>query len=536
MEDINGNNECPQCELVSRGPNTLSHEAGPCTWPSLAGVCPDCGRDGEQCTFFSRNKTANACTGITRLLVLSLCCEREGARIRTLPAMRNRVVNLSGGPNSEGADFALTHVDAYSNGVKRMEGVFVPLAIGSPDTPFWLDCSGASWRVYLGEKAGADRFTMHQLLSTLKTIEDGSDAEDPDEETRPPKDKEEASREASSEHASESRLERLEKMMEQLLVREVPSANVRAAAALDAAQAIRVESPRATGARQNPNVLYDLSVRGNQNVVSNMSTGAAGDDVALVQALSAAKVPPETIVEFLRSRSRPSEPTRHRDLWASCFEGTSPLRKYTSMKAETRQGATPRKEMLEAYETPTSQQKRKMTFVSWPPTAPDKVSPYTLAELGDYWAAGLREANQRVQAITPPADLGLAPVVPTGVEVFLARLQQCFTRYDHSNVLRAWESAHNQMIDQYVRGDKARGDWEDVLRSPVFLAELGPVASPGSAAGAAKPSRNPGDYCNNWNLRAGRNCSDTPAESCKKRHRCLVCDGEHRLLDCSRRE
>ena len=94
MEDMNEYSECPHCELVSRGPHTLSHEAGPCTWPSLAGVCPDCGRDGEQCTFFSRNKAPNACTGVTRLLVLSLCCEREGARIRTLRAMRNRVIFL----------------------------------------------------------------------------------------------------------------------------------------------------------------------------------------------------------------------------------------------------------------------------------------------------------------------------------------------------------------------------------------------------------------------------------------------------------
>ncbi len=81
---------------------------------------------------------------------------------------------------------------------------------------------------------------------------------------------------------------------------------------------------------------------------------------------------------------------------------------------------------------------------------------------------------------------------------------------------------------------------EDMLRSPVFLAELGPprgahVSSP--AAGAAKsglPSL--GDYCHNWNLRIGKRCNSKPSEGCKKRHRCMVCNGEHRQADCSRRE
>lgn len=189
------------------------------------------------------------------------------------------------------------------------------------------------------------------------------------------------------------------------------------------------------------------------------------------------------------------------------------------------------------YETPTSQQKRKHVFTVWPSTSPEDISPHLLADLGQAWKRGLAEGNQRVQAITPASDLSLAPIVPTDVDVFLRRLFQALDLHRVSDVIRAWEAVHNAVVDQYVTNDPGRGSWTDALLTPLFIAKLGPAASATVGPSVEKSGpRDASDYCNNWNLRAGRNCADKPSDSCKKRHRCLVCDGEHRLLDCSRRE
>jgi hypothetical protein len=494
-----------------------------------SGVCPDCGRDGEQCTFFSssRNGAPNACTGVTRLLVLSLCCERDGARIRSLASMRNRVVKLSGGANSEGALFALTHVDTYKDGVKRVDDLFVPLIIRNPDTLFWLDRTNSPWRVSLVEKAGADRFTMRQLLATLKIID-----EEEEEEDESSKGKSEA-----SPRSQESRLDNLERMMRQLLQREDASANVRAAAALEAAQAKQVETPRIIAAGSNPSVLYSLST-GSGSVVNNNNPRPSGDDAALIQALPAAKVAPDEIMAFLRSRNAPPpKPASRSDLWSQCFAGTSPTSQYTALRAEMRSKVAPRKETLEVYETPTSQQKRKHVFVVWPPAPPEDILSHHLAGLGQAWKRAILAANQRVQKITPSADLGLAPAVPTDVDVFLQRLFKTLDRRGVANVVRAWEALHNAVVDQYVTSDPGRGSWTDALLTPVFLDALGQSSSTSVGPSMGKSgTRDASDFCNNWNLRVGRNCADKPSDACKKRHRCLVCDGEHRLVDCPRRE
>ena len=466
----------------------------------------------------------------SRLLVLSLCCERDGARIRSLASMRNRVVKLSGGPNSEGALFALTHVDTYKNGVKRVDDLFVPLIIRNPDTLFWLDRTNSPWRVSLVEKAGADRFTMRQLLATLKIIDDEEEEEEEDESSK--------GKSEASPRSQESRLDNLERMMRQLLQREDASANARAAAVLEAAHAKQVETPRVIAVGSSPNVLYSLSTGSGSVVNNNNNPRPSGDDAALIQALTAAKVAPDEIMAFLRSRNAPPpQPTSHSDLWSQCFAGTSPTSQYTALRAEMRSKVTPRKETLEVYETPTSQQKRKHVFVVWPPTPPEDILSHHLAELGQAWKRAILAANQRVQKITPSADLGLAPVVPTDVDVFLQRLFKTLDRRGVANVVRAWEALHNAVVDQYVTSDPGRGSWTDALLTPVFLDALGQSSSTSVGPSMGKSgTRDASDFCNNWNLRVGRNCADKPSDTCKKRHRCLVCDGEHRLVDCPRRE
>src|SRR5262249_18479205 len=96
-----------RCSLFTRPPHPFSHDGALCGWPDLAQLCPDCGEVGEKCLFFSENAEENACVGFTRLVALSIRCQLDGAKQRREPQLRQRIVVLSGGEESQrGVAFA----------------------------------------------------------------------------------------------------------------------------------------------------------------------------------------------------------------------------------------------------------------------------------------------------------------------------------------------------------------------------------------------------------------------------------------------
>ena len=508
--------------------------AGPLSMPRV----PTAARRAIAALFFREEVVPNACNSLTRLVTLCLVCMRDGAKVRRERAMLARVAELC---DADAAPFARAHPQAYSDAVKCVDGVFLPIVDGEPRSSFWLTLSSPLWRFTLNETDGATQVTMSSLLTDLGIAE--ADADDEDGANKDGEDK--GKGEDDRVTALEAKLDKMATLVERLVdaqaARLDTGANEAAAEALRVAQAnSQHTSQRATprsGAGSNPNVIYNLGPAGG-GVGPTLNcpdvAPASASDAALVDALKAAGVPPSQIVAVLQSRqSTPApEPARRRDLWAQATAGTAPLNRFTSMRGETRDRATPRKEVLEVYDS-TGSKKKDQVYV-WPAADPGHVPLFRVSELGQYWTEGLRAANQRIQSITPAADLALAPVLPEDTTVFMGRLMQCFTMHRPENVLRAWQSAHQHLVDQYIVGDAGRGTWTDMLLSPVFLSSLGPTIDSSLPAAGAQVQP-PSEYCLNWNSRTGKTCKDNPIGSCKKRHRCLVCDGEHRLDDCPRR-
>jgi hypothetical protein len=192
----------------------------------------------------------------------------------------------------------------------------------------------------------------------------------------------------------------------------------------------------------------------------------------------------------------------------------------------------PRTVKVETHDLAT-QKKYNARIMAWPAADPGSVPVHKVRELATAWMRALMTANQRMEAITPPGDRGLIPFVPTDVDRFVGQIVSYLDHYAAPCVMRAWEAAHHYVLDQWL-SKSSRPTWDQAWQLPSFQTALGS----GSALGAGSSSSRPafGKYCMNWNGRINTKCNPNPADSCDKRHRCLVCDGDHPAAECSRRE
>ena len=164
--------ESCRCSLFTRSPCLFSHGDEACGWPDLAQVCPDCGEDGEACSFFAENGEENACTCFTRLVALCVRCELDGLKQRREPQVRRRLIILSGGEDSQrGVAFATKHADTYKDSVKVVDGAWMPQDLSTPDTVFYWDRNVVPWRFSLVPTSSAEPITMRGLLESLGILE-----------------------------------------------------------------------------------------------------------------------------------------------------------------------------------------------------------------------------------------------------------------------------------------------------------------------------------------------------------------------------
>ena len=511
-----------RCSLFTRSPCLFSHGDEVCGWPDLAQVCPDCGRDGEACSFFAENEEENACTNFTRLTALCIRCELDGLKQRREPQVRRRLIILSGGEGSQrGVAFATKHADTYKDSMKVVDGAWMPQDLSTPDTVFYWDRNVVPWRFSLEPTSGAESVTMRGLLGSLGILEGRRSAT--------------SSTPQPDIQALAAQVQQLTETVQQLAQMRIGSAGTTpvnpAAEAAQAAESLRVahagnraanqEPLRIPGSPWNPSQTFNLGAQSGSGVVFNQN-----NDVALAQVLASQGATADQIMRFLQSRTPTPPPTEHRTAWLQVLEGTSPLCVYTGLHGETRKAATAKVLHVQTHDGPN---KLSMKVSAWPPARPEDVEVFAFRELGADWKRGLAQGNIRMLNITPTADRVNVPQLPIDVDGFLEQLYSCLRTYDHVSVLRGWEAAHHFMVDEVV-ARRSQPSWSTMWMMPVFQAELRRTTrtAEGSTTFDVKKC------CLNWNLRKGQKCTKDPDPSCAMLHICMRCGGEHRICECSR--
>jgi hypothetical protein len=512
-----------RCVLFTRSPHSFSHDGAPCGWPDLAQLCPDCQEEAEKCLFFSENAEENGCAGFTRLVALCIRCQLDGAKQRREPQLRQRIVILSGGESSQRAvAFATGHVKTYKDGLKVVDGVWLPQDLSTPDTVFYWDRSTMPWRFLLQSHSGAEQVTMRGLLGALGILAEGRESSSTSPQT-------------ADVSALAAQVQQLSETVRQLAQAQaghvgahstIPVADsAQAAEALRSAQAgggATGQLPtQAAGGFWNPSQTFNLGGQIGSNVVVNQSS-----ELALAQLLATQGATADQIMRFLQSRTPvAASPTEHRAAWLQVLEGTSPLCVYTGLHGETRKAATAK---VLHVQTQDGTNKLTMKITAWPPARAEDVAVFAFRELGDDWKRGLVQGNQRIVQITPVADRTIVPQIPVDVDRFLEQLYSCLRAYDHVSVLRGWEAAHHFMVDEVV-AKRSQPSWDSMWMMPVFQVELRKTtrAAEGTTFDVKK-------CCVNWNLRKGQKCTKDPDPSCSLLHICMRCGGEHRICECSR--
>jgi hypothetical protein len=309
---------------------------------------------------------------------------------------------------------------------------------------------------------------------------------------------------------------------------DVNEASQAAAAALQGAR---------LGVADNPSQIFNLGNSNNGNgsfvvqqpmLPSNVALGSS--DAELVKALAAAGVAPAQIMQFLQTRAAAPAPImEHRNAWFQVAEGTSPLCVYTGMQGETRQAASPKTLHVQTFDA-TSSNKLSLKLTVWPAAKPDSVAVHQFRNLGDDWKRSLSELNMRLVQITPAADRGLVPSIPMNVDGFLEHCYTSLRAYDPLVILRAWEAAHQFMVDEYIT-KRSKPSWDTVWMMPVFQVELS-----GSARATGASMSDASQFCANWNFQLGTKCKLEPHSDCRKVHKCVRCGGPHPVIKCGSRD
>lgn len=291
-----------------------------------------------------------------------------------------------------------------------------------------------------------------------------------------------------------------------------------------------------TGNTQTGNVQISPPPSGQPSLAPDRAVPqAVSSEAELAKMLLAAGASASDVMQFLQSREQTGRPnvgpTEHRYAWLQALEGTSPLCVFTGMHSETRQGSTPRTLRIETSDA--TGRKFSSKYTVWPPSSAEAVPVYQFKELATEWKAALAQANIRLLGITPPKDHSVVPRLPEDVDSFLEHCFACLKAYPFAAVLRAWEATHLFMVDEYV-ARRSAPRWDSVWMMPVFQAELNKTGVPVAQGSGA--SLDVSKYCFNWNSAQGAKCAKEPDEKCKRLHKCMICGGEHRLVDCPRRD
>lgn len=516
---------CEHCSLLTKAPCAFSHIGQTCGWSDLVATCPDCKREGDGCSFFSENEAEGACTGFSRLVTLAIRSQFDGGVRRLEPQLRKRIAILSGGETSQAAvSFAAGHVKTYKDGLKITDGIWLPQDLSTKDTVFYWNRTVLPWQFSLQQSTSAEAVTMSGLLGALGIVP-GVNL-------------------PSSAPASVSndmtaslvvQVAQLKQMMEAMVragdsVQDVNEASRAAAAAMQGAR---------SGGADNPSQIFNLGSNnnnvtgiGNLNPLSGQQL-APSADAELVKALAAAGVAPAQILHFLQTRASPPAPVmEHRNAWFQVAEGTSPLCVYTGMQGETRQAATPKTLHVQTFEA-SSSNKLSLKLMVWPAAKPESVAVHQFRNLGEDWKRTLAELNVRLVQITPAADRGLVPAIPLNVDGFLEHCYTSLRAYDPAVILRAWEAAHQFMIDEYIT-KRSKPSWDTVWMMPIFQVELSSSTRAACATGASLSDAS--QFCANWNFQLGTKCKLEPSADCRKVHKCVRCGGPHPVTKCGSRD
>jgi len=524
-----------RCFLFSKAPCAFTHDGSPCGWPELLPGCPDCGKQGKDCTFFDEEFSENGCAGFTRVVLLCLRCQLDGGKTRHDGPIRSRIAQLSGGAACDA-----TQLKAFKEALRfESKSLWLPDQLESPDVPFFWDRSRLPWRFLVESNEGAERVTMRALYGRLGIVAgEPAAAAGPDPEKSA---------------FSEAQLAQLTGLVSAAVAAALggksgPKLPVAAepvtVAAAQASQFVRgtvtgASEPPRTGQGQNPSTVFNLGP--NYGNVGNSGDGTvimgreAADLAAIARALREAGYPPDEIARALQSSGVPThKPTAHAFEWLQATEGTSPLCVYTGLQGETRQGAAIRSVNIQTFDVHTSK-KITMKLSVWPASSADVVALVKFNELGRAWQDALVQLNSRLVQITPTLDRGIVPVIPTNVDGFLARCYTCLTSgtYEPASVIRAWEASHFFVVDECM-SKRSAPTWEDLWMGPVFQGQLIRAQRVEGVSGATGLSSGEA-YCMSWNGGHGK-CGRTPAETCTKIHLCVRCGGNHRVNACTRRE
>lgn len=513
---------CERCTLLTKAPCAFSHVGQPCGWPDLAATCPDCGKDGIACSFFSENESEDACSGFSRLVTLAIRSQLDGGQRRLEPQLRKRIAILSGGETSQTAvSFANGHVKTYKDGLKITDGIWLPQDLSTKDTVFYWNRAVIPWKFMLEQSTtGAEAVTMSGLLGALGIGPVVNPPVNP------------LATGANETVSLAAQVAQLRQLVEGLVRPGGPTQDV--------SEAGRVAAAALQGARQggsdNPSNIFNLSGNNNtavgsanMNIPPSQQQVGSNADAELVKALAAAGVPPTQIAQILQSRVAPAQPMEHRNAWFQVAEGTSPLCVYTGMYGETRQSATPKTLHVQTFEA-SSSNKLSLKLTVWPAAKPESVAVHQFRNLGEDWKRALAELNVRLIQITPLADRGLVPSIPLNVDVFLEHCYTSLRTYDPVVILRAWEAAHLFVVDEYIT-KRSKPSWDIVWMMPVFQVEL---SRGGHAVGAAVSDA--AQYCANWNFQLGTKCKLEPSSDCRKIHKCVRCGGPHPVTKCGSRD
>jgi hypothetical protein len=157
-----------RCSLLSKTPCSFTHEGAPCGWPDLLPVCPDCGKQGKECTFFNEEFSENGCSGLTRVVLLCLRCQIEGAKRRDDGPIRARIALLSGGAACDAAQ-----LKSFKEALRfESKLLWLPDVLESPDTAFFWDRTRVPWRFRVAAE-GAEQVTMRSLYERLGIVAAG---------------------------------------------------------------------------------------------------------------------------------------------------------------------------------------------------------------------------------------------------------------------------------------------------------------------------------------------------------------------------
>ena len=515
-------------------PNRSFHHGGDCGWPdTLMGRCPDCHKDGLACTSFSENaEEPNRCPNTTRTSMLAARSQLDNPGRKLVAQVRARLNLLSGGESPPGIldQFARLYTDQLT---RDRSGTWYPTVLDGIDQELYLDQTDPkAWCINLETTTlGATPVTLGSLYTAWGIqLEPRSNVQRVQALQTKVADLERQLAEAKRQQFSQQQLPQTPVTQE-----EVSRAATAAAAAFQSVRTnFDARSPRNL---PNPSQVLNLGDINNRNgnVVVQPHLGTNPSDVDFITSLVAAGVDTATVVALYQARAQqnlgnvpPPTPVRHVEEWRASFEGTNPLSQYTALRSETRQGTIPKSLRVEILDTKTGQKYVART-TAYPPSDAALVEGYDVAPLGEAWTRALIEANGRNEQITPPADRGILPHIPTDTEAFLVLLSSSLRLYPTQVIMRAWEGAHHYVLDEYLSG-RSNPSWNTMWMMPVFQVVLNQaVPNVRKAPSTSSASQ----FCINWNFATGHKCKSEKNPDCKKLHKCVRCSGDHPFVKCS---